>query len=45
MDVENRRKEYLEWEEERLVLNTVSNRKSNLAKALEYINTFIKNIT
>lgn len=37
-DVENRRKEYLKWEEERLVLDTSNNTEINLAKALEYIN-------
>jgi len=37
-DVENRRKEYLKWKEERLVIDTASSPKYNLTKALEYIN-------
>lgn len=36
-DVENRRKEYLKWEEERLILDTASDPKKNLDKAIEYI--------
>ncbi len=36
-DVENRRKEYLQWEEERLILDTSNNAQNNLDKALEYI--------
>lgn len=38
-DVENRRKEYLEWEEPRLVLDTSNDGIKNLNKALEYINS------
>ena len=37
-DVENRRKEYLGWEEPRLVLDTSDSMQNNLDKALEYIN-------
>lgn len=36
-DVENRREEYLQWDEERLVLDTSLNPEVNLRKALEYI--------
>ena len=36
-DVENRRKEYLQWEEERLILNTADSIEDNLQKALKYI--------
>lgn len=36
-DVESRRNEYQEWEEERLVLDTSADREINLSKALEYI--------
>ncbi len=38
-DVENRRKEYLEWEEERLILDTANSIENNLEKALEYVNS------
>lgn len=37
-DVENRRKEYLKWKEERLIIDTANSPKNNLIKALEYIN-------
>lgn len=36
-DVENRRKEYLAWEEKRLILDTANTVENNLDKALEYI--------
>ena len=36
-DVENRRKEYLVWEEERLILDTAQPIENNLAKVFEYI--------
>ena len=36
-DVESRRNEYQEWEEERLVLDTSADREIHLSKALEYI--------
>jgi predicted kinase len=36
-DVENRRAEYLDWEEERLVVDTSNTRENSVAKALEYI--------
>lgn len=36
-DVESRRKVYLPWEEERLVLDTANNAEDNLEKALRYI--------
>ena len=36
-EVENRRTEYPEWEEKRLVLDTSNNRENNLDKALEFI--------
>ena len=36
-EVENRRKEYLKWEEKRLVLDTNNKLEDNLNKALEYI--------
>ena len=36
-DVENRRKEYLAWEEERLIIDTAQPNSNNLAKVLEYI--------
>ena len=35
--VENRRKEYLPWEEERLVLDTATAHEQNVKKALDYI--------
>ena len=35
--VENRRKEYLPWEEERLVLDTATAHEQNVMKALDYI--------
>lgn len=37
-DVENRRKEYLAWDEERLVIDSADSIEKNLDKALEYIN-------
>jgi predicted kinase len=37
-DVEKRKKEYLEWREKRLVLNTYEDNSKNLAKVLNYIN-------
>lgn len=36
-DVENQRREYQTWEEERLVLDTSSDAEANLLRALEYI--------
>ena len=36
-DVENRRKEYLPWKEERLVLDTAHTHEENVEQALEYI--------
>lgn len=36
-DVENRRKEYLAWDEKRLVLDTADTVENNLNKTLEYI--------
>ncbi len=36
-DVENRRQEYLGWEETRLVLDTTEETEGNVRKALEYI--------
>jgi predicted kinase len=36
-DVENRRKIYLPWEEERLVLDTADNHENSIKKALDYI--------
>ena len=36
-DVENRREEYLSWEEERLVMETSGSREANLHKALDYL--------
>ena len=36
-DVENCRKEYLNWEKDRLVLDTADNVEDNLQKALKYI--------
>jgi len=36
-DVENRKKEYLPWQEERLVLDTSQSTEENLQKALDYI--------
>lgn len=38
-DVEKCRKEYLKWEEERLIIDTSNNNKNNLKKALEYIHS------
>ena len=38
-NVENRRKEYLKWEEKRLVLDTSHSPANNLDRALKYINT------
>ena len=38
-DVENRRNQYLEWKEERLVLDTSESKEDNLGKALKYIKT------
>lgn len=37
-DVENRRKEYLEWQEERLILDTSDSIENCLDRALHYIN-------
>lgn len=37
-DVEDRRKEYMAWEEPRLVLDTSESIQNNLEKSLEYIN-------
>lgn len=37
VDVENRRKEYLKWEEKRLVLDTSDSPANNLDRALAYI--------
>ena len=36
-EVENRRKEYLPWKEERLVLDTATAHEQNVKKALDYI--------
>ncbi len=36
-DVQDRRREYLEWEEDRLVLDTANAREKNLQRALAYI--------
>ncbi len=36
-DVENRRKEYLPWKEERLVVDTATAHEQNVKKALDYI--------
>jgi predicted kinase len=36
-DVEDRRKTYLPWKEERLVLDTATTHENNVEKALEYI--------
>jgi len=36
-DVENRRKTYLPWKEERLILDTAENRDKSVNKALDYI--------
>ena|ERR1700730_11706505 len=36
-DVENRRKQYLSWEEERLVLDTAHTHEKSVKKALDYI--------
>jgi predicted kinase len=36
-DVENRRKTYLPWQEERLVLDTATTQEKNVKKALDYI--------
>jgi predicted kinase len=41
-DVEKRRKEYLEWKEDRLILDTSDTRESNIRKTLKYIETFMK---
>lgn len=38
-DVENRRKEYLTWEDKRLILDTANNREDNLDKILEYVSS------
>ncbi len=38
-DVQKRKKEYLPWEEERLVLDTSGSPESNVQEALEYINS------
>lgn len=38
-EVENRREEYLEWSEERLILDTSKDNRGNLDEALEYINS------
>ena len=40
-DVENRRQEYVAWEEPRLVLDTAGNIQSNVERALNYINAQI----
>lgn len=39
-DVENRRKAYLPWEEERLVLDTATSHEENVRKVLDYIQLF-----
>ena len=36
-DVENRRKEYLQWEEKRLIINTSATIENNVRRAMEYI--------
>ncbi len=38
-DVEDRRDEYLKWQEERLILDTSNTMENNLYNSLEYINT------
>ena len=38
-DVENRRKEYLIWEEKRLVVDTAEPTDNNLGKIFEYISS------
>ena len=38
-DIESRRKEYIPWEEERLVLDTSKNIEDNLDKILKYFNS------
>lgn len=37
VDVEKRRREYLEWKENRLIINTANDEETNLDKAMEYI--------
>jgi len=44
-DVENRRNEYLAWEDERLVLDTSNTREINMGKALEYIEATEKDLS
>lgn len=39
-DVEERRREYLEWQEDRLIINTTNNEEINLKKALEFISEY-----
>ena len=39
-DVENRRQEYLPWEEERLILDTAYPHEENVKKAFDYISSF-----
>lgn len=41
-DVEDRRKIYVPWEEERLVLDTAGNAEENLERALKYIDSINK---
>lgn len=41
-DVEDRRKVYLEWKEERLVLDMANNIEANLRTALSYIEKIVK---
>lgn len=38
-DVENRRKEYLPWEEERLIIDTSNNIEDNLDKVAKYVDS------
>ena len=40
-DVENRRKTYLPWKEERLVLDTADNHEKSVKKALDYIHRVV----
>ena len=40
-DVENRRKEYLPWDEQRLIIDSANSVEENLGKALEYINRVV----
>ena len=39
-DVEDRSKQYLKWNEERLILDTTNIKQNHLEKALDYVNSF-----